>query len=106
MFTEITIKDKQYRLKLTTQNIIGLEKVIKCNPLAIFGNGEELPSVTTMINILWFSLLPFNHGMGFKEACDLFDEYLEENTMTDFINVILEIYKVSGIITKGNNTKN
>jgi uncharacterized membrane protein len=44
--------------------------------------------------------------MGFKEACDLFDEYLEENTMTDFINVILEIYKVSGIITKGNNTKN
>lgn len=106
MYTELIIKDKQYKLKLTTQNIIGLEKVIKCNPLAIFGNGEEVPSVTVMVNILWFSLLKYHHGIGYQEACDLFDDYLEEHTMTDFISVILDIYKTSGIITKGNNEKN
>ena len=106
MFTTLQIKDRQYKLKLSTKNIIGLEKAIKCNPLAIFGNGEEIPPVTTMVNILWFSLLQFNHNMGYNEACDLFDEYLEEHTMTDFISIILDIYKVSGIITKGNDEKN
>ena len=30
MYTELTIKDKVYKLKLTTKNIIGLEKNIKC----------------------------------------------------------------------------
>ena len=106
MYTDFIVKDKHYKLKLTTKNIIGLEKVIKTNPLAIFGNGEDVPSITTMVNILWFSLLHFHHGMGYNEACDLFDEYLEEHVMTDFISVILEVYKDSGIITKGNSEKN
>ena len=80
MYTELTIKDKVYKLKLTTKNIIGLEKTIKCNPLSIFGNGEEVPSVTTMVNILWFSLLHFHHGIGLNDATELFDDYLEEHT--------------------------
>ena len=106
MYTELTIKDKVYKLKLTTKNIIGLEKTIKCNPLSIFGNGEEVPSVTTMVNILWFSLLHFHHGIGLNEATELFDDYLEEHTMTDFLAVIIDIYKVSGIIAKGDYSKN
>ena len=106
MYTELTIKDKVYKLKLTTKNIIGLEKNIKCNPLSIFGNGEEVPSVTTMVNILWFSLLQYHHNIGLNEAAELFDDYLEEHTMTDFLAVIIDIYKVSGILSKGESSKN
>ena len=59
-----------------------------------------------MVNILWFSLLKFHHNIGLNEAAELFDDYLEEHTMTDFLEVIIDIYKVSGIISKGESSKN
>lgn len=100
MYTELTIKGKTYKLKLTTKNITFLEKAIKCNPLSIFGNGDEVPEVTTMVYILFYSLQHLHHGIGLDDTYEIFDEYLEEHTMTDFIAVILDIYKVSGIIQK------
>ena len=104
LYTEFIVKEKTYKLRLATRNIVALEKAIGCNPLGIFGNGEELPSITTMVNILFHSMQKFQHGIGLNDAYDIFDEYLEEHSMTDFIPVILEIYKVSGIIN--NNQKN
>lgn len=98
LYVDFTAGDKNYQLRLATRNIVALEKTIGGNPLGIFGNGEELPPVTTMINILFHSLQKYHHGIGLNEAYDIFDEYLEEHTMTDFISVIIEIYKVSGIM--------
>ena len=98
MYVDFNAGGKDYKLRLATRNIVALEKAIGCNPLSIFGNGEELPSITTMVMILWQSLQKFHHNIGLNEAYDIFDEYLEENTAMDFIPVILDIYKVSGII--------
>ena len=103
MYIDFNAGGKDYKLRLATRNIVALEKAIGCNPLSIFGNGEELPSITTMVMILWQSLQKFHHNIGLNEAYDIFDEYLEENTAMDFIPVILDIYKVSGIIQNDNN---
>ena len=103
MYVDFNAGGKDYKLRLATRNIVALEKAIGCNPLSIFGNGEELPSITTMVMILWQSLQKFHHNIGLNEAYDIFDEYLEENTAMDFIPVILDIYKVSGIIKNDNN---
>ena len=103
MYIDFNAGGKDYKLRLTTRNIVALEKAIGCNPLSIFGNGEEIPSITTMVMILWQSLQKFHHNIGLNEAYDIFDEYLEENTAIDFIPVILDIYKVSGIIKNDNN---
>lgn len=103
MYVDFNAGGKDYKLRLATRNIVALEKAIGCNPLSIFGNGEELPSITTMVMILWQSLQKFHHNIGLNEAYDIFDEFLEENTTMDFIPVILEIYKVSGIIRNDNN---
>ena len=103
MYVDFNAGGKDYKLRLATRNIVALEKAIGCNPLSIFGNGEELPSITTMVMILWQSLQKFHHNIGLNEAYDIFDEYLEENTAIDFIPVILDIYKVSGIIKNDNN---
>ena len=103
MYIDFNAGGKDYKLRLATRNIVALEKAIGCNPLSIFGNGEELPSITTMVMILWQSLQKFHHNIGLNEAYDIFDEYLEENTAMDFIPVILDIYKVSGIIKNDNN---
>ena len=98
MYIDFNAGGKDYKLRLATRNIVALEKAIGCNPLSIFGNGNEIPSITTMVNVLWFSLQKFHHGITLTDAYDIFDEYLEEHGMTDFISVIVDIYKVSGLI--------
>jgi hypothetical protein len=108
IYTDFNVGEKTYKLRLSTRNIVTLENAIKCNPLSIFGNGDTIPEVSTMITILWASLQQFQHGIGMTDAYDIFDEYLKEHTMTDFIPVILDIYKVSGLIAnnKEDDTKN
>lgn len=101
MFYEFTAGNKDYKLRLTTRNIISLEKQLGCNPLGIFGNGDTLPTVTQMVAVLHASLQSMHHGIDMAAAFDIFDEFLADgHNMTDFIPVIVEVYKVSGIIGK------
>ena len=104
VYVDFTAGNKDYKLRLNTRNTVALEKALGCNPLAIFGNGEEIPTITTMVNILYFSLQQLNHGISLDEAYNIFDSYLDDgNSATDFIAVILDIYKVSGIIKNTDN---
>lgn len=99
MYVDFHAGNKDYKLRLSTRNTVQLEKQLGCNPLAIFGKGDTIPTVTTMVNVLYASLLQYNHGITLNDAYDIFDEYLADgNSMTDFVNVLLEIYKVSGLI--------
>lgn len=101
MFVDFTAGNKDYKLRLTTRDIVSLEKNLGCNPLAIFGNGDILPTLTTMVQVLHASLQSMQHGITMNDAYGIFDDYLTEHTMTDFLPVIVEIYKVSGLIKKG-----
>lgn len=108
LYYEFNVGEKTYKLRLNTRNTIALEKQLGCNPLAIFGNGDTIPTVTTMVNILHYSLQQYHHGITLNNAYDIFDEYIADgNTSTDFIPVIVDIFKVSGIIKEeGNSEKN
>lgn len=102
LYHELTIGGKDYHLRLNTRNIIKLEQQLGQNPLAIFGMGETLPTITQMVSILYCALLQYNHGITLEGAYDLFDEYLADgHTSTDFITEIIEIYKVSGLLDEG-----
>ena len=82
--------NKAYRLRLTTRALVALEKQIGCNPLAIFGNGDSIPTITVMVAILHASLQAYNHGITMDDAYDIFDDYLADgHTMTDFLPVII-----------------
>lgn len=98
LFTELEIDNKVYKLRLDTRSVITLEKQLGCNPLAIFGDGETIPPLTTMVYILYAALQPLNHGISLNETYDIFDKYLEEHALTDFLPVIVDIYKASGLI--------
>lgn len=106
LYVDFSAGNKDYKLRLDTRNVVALEKAVGCNPLAIFGNGETLPTITVMVNVLHASLQHFHHGISLNDAYAIFDEYLEEHSITDFIKVIIEIYKVSGLIPEGLNEKN
>lgn len=108
MYVDFSAGNKDYKLRLNTRNIVTLEKQLGCNPLTIFGNGETMPTVTTLVQVLFASLQQYNHGITLNDAYDIFDEYLADgNTMTDFLPVLIEVYKVSGLIkTEGISEKN
>lgn len=110
MYYEFEAGNKTYKLRLNTRNVVSLEKALGTNPLGIFGAGDRIPTVTEMVHILHQSLQQYEHNITLNEAYDIFDDYLAQgNTATDFITIIIEIYKVSGIIKNvqgGNSEKN
>lgn len=99
MYVDFKAGDKEYKLRLNTRNVVSLEKQIGCNPLAIFGKGDTIPTITTMVQILHASLQQYQHSITLNDAYDIFDEWLADgHNSTDFISVILDVYRVSGII--------
>lgn len=100
-YIDFTAGNKDYKLRLNTRNIVLLEKQLGCNPLSIFGDGDKIPEITTMVAILYSSMQQYNHGISLNDTYDIFDNWLADgHASTDFIHVILDIYKASGIIPK------
>ena len=102
-YIDFEVGNKTYKLRLNTRAIVLLEKSLGCSPLMIFGadlNNPTIPSFTAMTSILHAALQQYQHGISVNDAYDLFDEYMEEHTSTDFIQVIMKLYEASGIIPK------
>ena len=99
LYTDFHAGNKDYKLRLSIRNTVALEKQLGCNPLMIFGNGDRMPTITEMTIILHYALQQYQHGISLTDSQDIFEEWLNDgNTATDFISVIIDIYKVSGII--------
>ena len=106
LYVDFTAGNKDYKLRLSTRQTVSLEKQLGCNPLSIFRDGETIPTITTMVYILYASLQQLNHGISLDDAFNIFDDYLADgHVVTDFIPVIVEIYKVSGIIKNSKETE-
>lgn len=98
-YVDFSAGNKEYKLRLNTRNVVALEKALGCNPVAVFGDGDSIPSVTTMVTILHASLQQLNHGITLDKAYDIFDDWIADgNNMVEFVKTILEIYKASGIV--------
>lgn len=107
MYIDFTANNKQYKLRLNTRQTIVLEKQLGCNPLAIFGEGDTLPTITVMVAILHCSLQQYQHNITLNDSYDIFDEWLADgNTATDFLPIIIDIYTVSGLIKNDTEVKN
>lgn len=106
LYTDFSAGNKDYKLRLNTRAVVALEKQIGCNPLAIFGDGSTMPTITVMVQVLHSALQAYHHGISLNDAFDIFDEYLEEHTASDFLNVIFDIYKASGLIPDKATEKN
>jgi hypothetical protein len=107
-YVNLEVGNKTYKLRISTRGIIQLEKQLGNNPLSIFGaDYSSVPSITSMVAVLHAALQQFNHSNTLNDAYDIFDEYIAEgHATTDFIPVIIDIYRVSGIIPKEDEVKN
>lgn len=105
LFYEFKVDVDTYKLRLTTRNVIALERQYGCSPLALFED-DEVPKLDVLATILHASLQTYHHGISLTDVYEIIDRWLEEgNNTTDLIYVVLELFKVSGIIPKDINVK-
>lgn len=106
LYIDFEAGNKAYKLRLTTGATVALEKQLGCNPISIFGNGDTIPTVTTMVKVLHASLQAYQHNITLEDAYSIFDEWLEDgHTMTDFFSIIIDIFKASGLMRNGKETE-
>ena len=99
MYVDFTAGDKAYKLRLSIRATVALEKKLGVNPLMIFEDGSTIPTITTMVNILHAALQQYNHGISVEDAYNIFETWLNDgNSVVDFLPIIIDVYKVSGII--------
>lgn len=107
MYVDFTAGNKDYKLRLSIRATVALERQLGVNPLMIFGNGDTVPTITVMVQILHAALQQYNHGISLDDAYGIFEAWLNDgNIITDFLPIIIDIYKVSGIIKQDAETKN
>lgn len=107
LYTNFVVGDKEYKCKLATKNLINLEKRLGQNPLNIFMTvgDNNLPKLEDMLMILHESLQSLEHGISMDDVYAIYDSYIENgNTFVDFIPVIMDIYKTSGLIKEEKKT--
>lgn len=107
MYVDFSAGSKDYKLRLSIRATVALERQLGVNPLMIFGAGDTIPTITIMVQILHASLQQYNHGISLDDAYSIFEAWLNDgNSITDFIPIIIDVYKVSGIIKQETETKN
>ena len=102
LYTEFTVKDKTYKLRLTTMGVMNLEDKLGRNPVEIFmdlSNGT-LPKVRDIVYILHQSLQPYHNGFSVEKAAELLDSAAEEGkSIYDFItNEVMQVFRNAGLL--------
>lgn len=95
--------DREYRLKLTTEQICKLEEKYRCNLLTLLlQSSGGMPALGIMLTVLQAAMAPWEHGVKYKDIQAAFDKYVEDGgtQLTLFSDVIMQILMVSGFFTE------
>lgn len=103
MYTEFNVGEHTYKLRLTTQGIVKLEKTLGFNPLQMFMGIDDdvLPKVSDLITVLHQVLQPYNHGISLDDAYGIVDDYIADgHTYWDIIPVMIQVFQDAGFLPK------
>lgn len=103
MYTELTAGGQTYKLRLTTQGTVQLEKTLGYNPLQIFMGIDEdvLPKFSDMMAVLHQALQAYQHGITKEDAFEIFDAFRADgNTLWDLIPILLDVFIDAGFLPK------
>lgn len=92
---------QNFQLKLTTAAQMELEKLYKRNVFALMGDADNLPTLTTMLQVTHAAMKPWNHGIKLKTVQELYEKYIDGGgSMFQFyVDVYMKIYAVSGFFS-------
>lgn len=96
------VKDKEYRLRLTTMGCMALEDKLGKNPADIFValSDGQLPKVREIVLVLHQALQPFNSGCSVEKAAEILDNYFETGkSLYDFMsNEVMKLFQSAGLL--------
>lgn len=98
-FATWTVKEEDYKLKLRASSTIELEKKLGCPVLDVV---KGIPSLEVALTVVHYAMKDWNNGTRREDVLRLYDDYCEEGgSLLDlFTNVIMDILKVSGFLSK------
>lgn len=106
-YTTMNIGNKEYKLNLDIRAMCEAEKRLGNNPInVLLGMKTEgnLPSTDFIVIMLHAALQKYNHGIKFEDTYDLLQKYLDEGYQyVDLLNLVAEVFTVSGIIKEDEN---
>lgn len=96
-YTEFKVGDKEYKLRLSTNEIVNIEKKIGSNVLKIFMDKDNIPTMEQLMLVLHGALQKFHHNITLKDVYDIYDEYVDNGgTFEGLIEIILDVFEVAG----------
>ena len=100
-FTHWTIGDRTYNLKLRVSDQLDLEKKFRKNLISLMGDEDNIPPLTTMLQVIHSAAEPWNHGLKLRDIHDMYDKYLQMggNMLELYTRVYLPIFTVSGFFS-------
>lgn len=91
LYKELTIKDKEYKLRLNARACVDLERRLKMNPVNVLMDlqNEKFPPLGQVLMIFHASLQEYQHGIKEDDVFALYDEYCAEGH--DLITFITDV---------------
>lgn len=95
------VGEEQLQLKLTTPEILELEKKFRKNLISLIGDEDNLPPLTTMLQIIHAAATPWKHGIKLKDIMNEYEKYTAEGgtQLNLYVDVYLQIFMVSGFFS-------
>lgn len=109
MFTILKIKDKEYKLRLTTRGCVEIEKRLGTNPLNVFMEANEgrIPKIEDLLIILHGCLQDQHHGISLDKMYDIYDEFCANGgDLLKLIEVLVKAFTDAGFVPQTENGKN
>lgn len=103
-FAKWEVGEEEYKLKLKASSTIELEKKLGCSVLDCI-NG--IPSLEVALTIVHYAMKDWNANIKKDELYNIYDEYCENggSLLELFSDVIMDILKVSGFLSKAHASK-
>lgn len=100
-FATWQVGGEDYRMKLRTPEQLELEKIYKRNLFSLIGDADNLPPLSTMLQITHAAMKPYHHGIKLRDVENLYSRYIEEggSMLQYYVDVYMRIYAVSGFFS-------
>ena len=102
-FYTLNIGEREFDCRLGTREVVNLEKVLGTNPLnVLMGMSDNtLPETGILLIILHAAGKEDGKKLKMDDWYDLYDEFLAEGkSIADLLEIVMEIFEVSGLIPK------
>lgn len=100
-FAHWRIGNKTYDLKLRVSDQLELEKKFRKNLISLMGDEDNIPPITTMLQVIHSAIEPWQHGLKLRDIHEMYEKYLQAggNMLELYTRVYLPIFTVSGFFS-------